>query len=108
MEGRSPLLLTERIDHLEQLAELLEGRIRNVVVLRGGMGKKQRVAAAKSLDDVGDNRDRVIVATGRYIGEGFDDARLARFFLPCRCHGEGLYSSMPVGFIECMMERKKF
>ena len=45
------------------------------------MGKKQRVAVAKSLDDIGDNRERVIVATGRYIGEGFGDARLDTLFL---------------------------
>ncbi|MEN8136208.1 MAG: hypothetical protein ABFS18_11835, partial [Thermodesulfobacteriota bacterium] len=42
---------------------------------------KQRVAVAKSLDDIGDNKERVIVATGRYIGEGFDDARLDTLFL---------------------------
>lgn len=80
-EGRSPLLLTERTDHLEKLAGLLKDKIKNVVVLKGGMSKKQRVTVAKSLDDIGDNRERVLVATGRYIGEGFDDARLDTLFL---------------------------
>jgi superfamily II DNA or RNA helicase len=80
-EGRSPLLLTERTDHLEELAKLLKDKIKNVVILRGGMRTKQRVAVAKSLDDIGDNKERVIVATGRYIGEGFDDARLDTLFL---------------------------
>jgi len=80
-EGRTPLILTERTDHLERLAELLEGKVKKVVILRGGMSKKQRIEVTKSLDDIGDNKERVIVATGRYIGEGFDDARLDTLFL---------------------------
>jgi len=35
-EGRSPILLTERKDHLEYLAEQLRGFVRHIVVLRGG------------------------------------------------------------------------
>jgi len=80
-EGRSPLVLTERTNHLERLAELLEGKVKNIVILRGGMGKKQRVEVAKQLDDIGDNKERVLIATGRYIGEGFDDARLDTLLL---------------------------
>ena len=80
-EGRSPLVLTERTDHLERLAELLEDKVENVVILRGGMGKKQRIEVAKKLDDIEVNKERVLIATGRYIGEGFDDARLDTLFL---------------------------
>ncbi len=105
-EGRSPLLLTERTDHLEQLTELLEGKIRNVVVLRGGMGKRQRVAVAKSLDDIGDNRERVIVATGRYIGEGFDDARLDTLFLALPISWRGTLQQY-AGRLHRMYDRKK-
>ncbi|HER45655.1 MAG TPA: restriction endonuclease subunit R [Thermoplasmatales archaeon] len=80
-EGRSPLILTERTDHLERLAELLHGKVKNIVILRGGMGKKQRIEVSKKLDDIGDNMERVLLATGRYIGEGFDDARLDTLLL---------------------------
>lgn len=80
-DGRSPLVLTERTDHLERLAELLEGKAKNIVILRGGMGKKQRTEVAKTLDDIGDNKERVLIATGRYIGEGFDDAQLDTLLL---------------------------
>ena len=80
-EGRSPLILTERTDHLERLAELLHGKVKNIVILRGGMGKKQRIEVSKKLDDIGDNMERVLIATGRYIGEGFDDARLDTLLL---------------------------
>ena len=80
-EGRSPLVLTERTDHLEHLAELLEGKVNNIVILRGGMGKKHRIEVSKQLDDIEDNMERVLIATGRYIGEGFDDARLDTLLL---------------------------
>jgi superfamily II DNA or RNA helicase/very-short-patch-repair endonuclease len=87
--GRSPLLLTERNDHLDNLAEQLVGKVRHVIVLRGGMGKKQREAIAAELAAISSESERVIVATGRYIGEGFDDARLDTLFLtlPVSWHG---------------------
>ena len=40
-KGRSPVVLTERTEHLEHLAELLAPDIRHLIILRGGMGKKQ-------------------------------------------------------------------
>lgn len=45
------------------------------------MGKKQRRTAAEALASVPENESRVILATGSYIGEGFDDARLDTLFL---------------------------
>ena len=61
----------------------------HVIVLRGGMGKKQREAMAAELAAVSTAKGRVILATGRYIGEGFDDARLDTLFLtlPVSWHG---------------------
>jgi len=47
--GRSPLLLTERNDHLDNLVAQLDGRVRHLIVLRGGMGKKQREAIVADL-----------------------------------------------------------
>jgi superfamily II DNA or RNA helicase len=79
--GRSPLLLTERTEHLEWFAERLEGFAQNIIILRGGMGMKQRKALAEQIRAVPDSKERVIIATGRYIGEGFDDARLDTLFL---------------------------
>jgi superfamily II DNA or RNA helicase/very-short-patch-repair endonuclease len=87
--GRSPLVLTERNEHLDSLAGQLVGRVGHVIVLRGGMGKKQREAIAAELAAVSTEEGRVILATGRYIGEGFDDARLDTLFLtlPVSWHG---------------------
>jgi superfamily II DNA or RNA helicase len=79
--GRSPLLLTERVEHLEQFAEQLKGFTQNIIVLKGGMGSKQRKALADQIKAVPDSEERVILSTGRYIGEGFDDARLDTLFL---------------------------
>ena len=53
----------------------------NVFVMKGGMGKKQRDALASQIKAVPGDQQRVIIATGRYIGEGFDDARLDTLFL---------------------------
>jgi superfamily II DNA or RNA helicase len=80
-EGRSPILLTERKDHLEHLAEELRPFVRHVVVLRGGMSGKARRTAADKLAAIPDDEERLVLATGRYIGEGFDDARLDTLFL---------------------------
>jgi superfamily II DNA or RNA helicase len=80
-DGRSPLLLTERRDHLEFLAERLREFARNLIVLKGGMGSKQRRAATDHLASIPDDVERLVLATGRFIGEGFDDARLDTLFL---------------------------
>jgi superfamily II DNA or RNA helicase/very-short-patch-repair endonuclease len=80
-DGQSPLVLTERNEHLDWLESGLAGKVRHVVVLRGGMGRKQRQAASDRLAAIPPKEDRVILATGRYIGEGFDDPRLDTLFL---------------------------
>ncbi|EME69437.1 hypothetical protein H261_13239 [Paramagnetospirillum caucaseum] len=79
--GRSPVILTERKDHVLLLAERLSRFARNVIVLHGGLGVKARRAQAEQLAAIADTEERVLIATGRYIGEGFDDARLDTLFL---------------------------
>ena len=79
--GRSPLLLTGRTEHLQYFAARLESAVKHVFVLKGGMGKKQRRTIAEALASVAENQPRAILATGSYIGEGFDDARLDTLFL---------------------------
>src|SRR5207249_10946980 len=66
---------TRRSSDLDSLANQLSGKIRHVIVLRGGMGRKQREAVAADLAAVSTDGERVLVATGRYIGEGFDEDR---------------------------------
>ena len=80
-EGRSPILLTERKDHLEFLADKLRAFTRHLVVLQGGMTSKERNEVKAQLESIPDHEERLLLATGRYIGEGFDDARLDTLFL---------------------------
>jgi superfamily II DNA or RNA helicase len=80
-QGRSPILLTERRDHLEYFAGRLRGFTRHLVVLQGGVTAKARREAKAQLAAIPSDEERLILATGRYIGEGFDDARLDTLFL---------------------------
>jgi superfamily II DNA or RNA helicase len=80
-EGRSPLLLTERIEHVLRLAQLLSDEIPHVITLQGGMGRKELQGALDRVAHLSETAGRVILATGRYIGEGFDDPHLDTLFL---------------------------
>ncbi len=82
LEGRVPIVLTERVEHLKILKEGLENLGVPVVVYKGGMGKKK----AREIQDIIKEADkkgstRVILATCSSIGEGFDDSRLDTLFL---------------------------
>lgn len=74
--GRSPLVLTERNEHLDCLEALIAPQVRHLVVLRAGLGKRARQATLDRLAAIPRNEPRVLLATGKYVGEGFDDARL--------------------------------
>jgi superfamily II DNA or RNA helicase len=80
-ERRSPIVLTERKDHLDYLAAQLRSVAKNLIVLRGGMGAKQRREVAARIAAIPSDAERLVLATGRYIGEGFDDSRLDTLFL---------------------------
>ncbi len=80
-DGRSPLLLTERHDHLARLSEALTGQVEHLVVLQGQMSRREREATASRLAAIPASGARVLLATGRYVGEGFDDARLDTLFI---------------------------
>jgi superfamily II DNA or RNA helicase len=79
--GRSPIVLTERKDHLEYLASRLRAFARHVIVLHGGGRAKARRETFEHLAAIPEGEERLVLATGRYVGEGFDDARLDTLFL---------------------------
>ena len=64
LNGRSPLLLTSRTEHLDYLAGRLRGMCQHVFVLKGGVGTKQRKQIAASLSHIGLHEPRIILATG--------------------------------------------
>jgi superfamily II DNA or RNA helicase len=78
---RNCLVLTKWIAHLDRLAEAVRGRGHDPVVLRGGMGAKARAAALARLQTEPGDPPLVVVATGPYIGEGFDCPALDTLFL---------------------------
>ncbi len=74
--GRSPLVLTQRTDHRDRLAEELRRSVEHVFVISGGMSTRRRHDVATQLAETPADAPRVLVATGRCVGEGFDDPRL--------------------------------
>lgn len=105
--GRCPLLLTGRTEHLQYFAAKLASVAKHVFVLKGGMGKKQRRETAVALAAVPENESRVILATGSYIGEGFDDARLDTLFLAMPISWKGTLQQY-VGRLHRLHDNKRF
>jgi superfamily II DNA or RNA helicase len=88
-DQRTPLILTERKEHAIQIAEHLKEICPHVIVMHGGLSDKARKQTMQRLADIPETEPRIIVATGRYIGEGFDEPRLDTLFLamPISWHG---------------------
>ncbi len=80
-EGRSPVLLTERKEHLDILAERLQFEVKHLIVLSGRLSTKERRLTMERLAAIPEDEVRLIAATGRYLGEGFDDPRLDTLIL---------------------------
>ena len=80
-QGRSPILLTERREHVQRLAALLSAACPNVITLYGTASAKLRRETMERLQAVLPEEPLVVVATGKYVGEGFDCPRLDTLFL---------------------------
>lgn len=104
--GRSPLVLTSRTEHLDYLARRLNEVCPQTFVLKGGMGAKQRKKLAESMATALQNEPRVILATGSYLGEGFDDARLDTLLLAMPISWRGTLQQY-VGRLHRLHENKK-
>jgi superfamily II DNA or RNA helicase len=100
------VLLTERVEHLDTLASQLAPLVRNVIVFKGGLGKRQRTSLMDKLRRIPDGDQRVILATGRYLGEGFDDARLDTLFLSLPISWKGTLAQY-AGRLHRLHEQKK-
>jgi superfamily II DNA or RNA helicase len=80
-QGRSCLVLTLRTAHVKSLADKLKEDVPDVITLIGGMGKKSTQEAFQRITDTPANKNIILVATGHFIGEGFDEPRLDTLFL---------------------------
>lgn len=79
--GRNCVVLTERTAHVEWFSKNLSKHIPDVISLTGGMGTKTTREVMKRIEDVPFDKSLTLVATGKYIGEGFDEPRLDTLFL---------------------------
>jgi superfamily II DNA or RNA helicase len=80
-KGRNPLILTERTVQVELLAVKLREHIPEVITLTGGRGMKETRQVLARIAATPAGEPLTLVATGRYIGEGFDEPRLDTLFL---------------------------
>ena len=80
-EGRTPLVLTDRTDHVDLLLELCKSICPNVIKLVGNIPAKEKKLQMERLNSIPSDEPLVIIATGKYIGEGFDFARLDTLML---------------------------
>ena len=88
--GRTPIILTNRTAHVSVLAEKLKATIKSVISLTGAGTTKEKREAMQRLQTIPDSEQLVIVATGKYVGEGFDYPRLDTLFLALPISWKGL------------------
>ena len=70
--GRKVLVLTERTEHLDAIRTALEEKVPTPFILHGKMSKKQRAKLIEDLNALPPEFPRILLATGKLIGEGFD------------------------------------
>lgn len=88
--GRTPIILTNRTAHVTILAEKLRDKVKNVVTLTGTGSTKEKRETLQHLYEISKEEPLVIVATGKYVGEGFDYPRLDTLFLALPVSWKGL------------------
>ena len=79
--GRTPLVLSDRIEHLKLLKENLKDAAGNVIVITGKGTQKKKKEQLEILNKVPASESLIVLATGKYAGEGFDNPRLDTLML---------------------------
>lgn len=88
--GRTPIILTSRTSHVELLCNMLSQQVKNVVQLTGTGTTKEKRETLQQLYAVPNSEPLVVVATGKYVGEGFDYPRFNTLFLVLPISWKGL------------------
>lgn len=89
-EGRSPIILTARTTHVDLLVEKCRKICPNVIRLVGNDSVKVKREVMEQLASVPELEPLVVVATGKYVGEGFDLPRLDTLMLALPVSWKGL------------------
>ena len=79
--SRQCLILTQRKEHCRLLADRLIQRGKSPVVLSGEVGKRERLAIIEKIQNAPPETELLVIATGEYLGEGFDCPRIDTLFL---------------------------
>jgi Uncharacterized protein conserved in bacteria len=79
---RTPIILTQRKEHVMLLTDMLKKQTdANIITLVGADSAKKKRLMTELLANIPSTEKLIIVATGKYIGEGFDYPRLDTLFL---------------------------
>ena len=89
-EGRNCLVLSERVAHVQTLASLIQKSFPDIFVLVGGQTSTKSSSLLQKIRTAPLDKPIVICATGKYIGEGFDESRLDTLFLAMPVSWEGI------------------
>lgn len=104
--GRNSLVLTERVSHVKLIAAKLREKIPDVISLTGGMGARETGEILKRITETPADRQLTLVATGRFVGEGFDEPRLDTLFLTMPISWRGTLQQY-AGRLHRLFENKK-
>lgn len=104
--GRKPLVLTERTEHLEKLAVSLAAQVPRIITLKGGMGRRPLRHALDQLNSLPETEPSVLIATGKFVGEGFEHPRLDTLFLTLPISWRGTVAQY-VGRLHRLHEHKR-
>jgi len=88
--GRKILVLTERTEHVDALELELKQRVHNLFTLHGRVPKKQRISRMHELESLPPDAPRVLLATGKLVGEGFDHPPLDTLVLAMPISWKGI------------------
>jgi superfamily II DNA or RNA helicase len=104
--GRNCIILSLRTAHVELLAKRLRKEVPDVFALTGGMGAKTTRDAFKTISDISTSGNLMLVATGPFLGEGFDEPRLDTLFLAMPISWKGTLQQY-AGRLHRLFEDKK-
>jgi len=104
--GKNCIVLTERVEHVKILAEMLRQNIPDAISVTGGMGNKDTRETMQRISDFPKDKPVTIIATGRFIGEGFDEPRLDTLFLAMPISWKGTLQQY-AGRLHRLFEGKK-
>ena len=105
-KGKNCIILTERVEHVKILSGMLRQKIPNAISVTGGMGNKDTRETMQRITESPKGTPLTIIATGRFIGDGFDEPRLDSLFLAMPISWKGTLQQY-AGRLHRMFEGKK-